>query len=294
MVISLSNALIMAITDLKKPIISKFEIYYLALNISKSKSYNGQIIRAQRKEFGFEKNSSLISKLVSAKFIFSDSNFTNHYRVSTESNGNCDEICCLVDPFCYISHLSAMYKYGLTNRIPEIVILTTPEAKLWKKMKEDLEKKYQKQFDEKIQHSHIKKAVFPKTVRKMKIKLIESKFIHPSIEIKDSYARISDIGHTFLDMISNPELCGGMSHVIEIWKESAKTYLDEIIETIDKSSKGIIKCRAGYILDEILNTKNDRVNNWKNFAQRGGSRVLDPNSPYKSKFSENWMISINV
>jgi predicted transcriptional regulator of viral defense system len=292
--ISFAEALKIAITELKKPIISKFEIYYLALGISKSKFYDGQAIRAQRTAFGFEKNSNLIRTLLADKFIFQDSDFKNHYRVSTEGNGNCDEVCCLVDPFCYLSHLSAMQKYGLTNRIPEIVILTTPESKLWNKMKKDLEEKYQQKFPEEIEYPPMKKPVFPATIRKMKVKLVESIFVHPSIQIRDSHARISGIGHTFLDMLTNPELCGGMAHVIDVWKESAKTYLDEIIEAIDQSPKSIIKCRAGYIIDEVLNIQNDRVNNWMKFAQRGGSRVLDPNSPYAPIFSEKWMISINV
>lgn len=292
--ISFAEALKIAITGLKKPIISKFEIYYLALGISKSKFYDGQVIRAQRTAFGFEKNSNLIRSLLADKFIFQDSDFKNHYRVSTEGNGNCDEVCCLVDPFCYLSHLSAMQKYGLTNRIPEIVILTTAESKLWNKMKKDLEEKYQQKFPEEIEYPHMKKPVFPATIRKMKVKLVESIFVHPSIQIRDSHARISEIGHTFLDMLANPELCGGMAHVIDVWKENAKTYLDEIIEAIDQSSKSIIKCRAGYIIEEVLNIQNDRVNNWMKFAQRGGSRVLDPNSPYAPQFSEKWMISINV
>jgi len=95
-------------------------------------------------------------------------------------------------------------------------------------------------------------------------------------------------------MLSNPELCGGMAHVIDVWKESAKTYLDEIIQAIDKSPKSIIKCRAGYIIEQILNIKDCKVSKWSEFAQRGGSRVLDPNSPYAPEFSEKWMISINV
>ena len=292
--ISFAEALRMAITDLRKPIISKFEIYYLALGISKSKSYNGQIIRSQRTVFGFEKNSNLIRSLSSLNFIFQDSDFKSHYRVSTEANGNSDEVCCLVDPFCYLSHLSAMQKYGLTNRIPEIVILTTAESELWKQMKKGLEEKYRADFPNETEYFHIKRAVFPATVRKMKIKVVESKFIHPSIQIRDSHARISEIGHTFLDMLANPELCGGMSHVIDVWKENAKTYLNEIIEAIDQSPISIIKCRAGYIINEVLNIQNDSVNNWVKFAQRGGSRVLDPNSPYAPKFSEKWMISINV
>lgn len=293
-VISFAGALKMAIKDLQKPVLSKFEIFYLALHISKSNSYQGKLIRKQRTPFGIKKAFSLIGILLRERFISQDSDFRSYYKVADEASGNCDEVCCLVDPFCYLSHLSAMQKYGLTNRIPEIVILTTAESKLWNQMKIDLEIKYRGEVRGDDEYLTLKKAVFPKVVRKMKIRVVESKFLHPAVQIRDSQARISEIGHTFLDMLIDPELCGGMSHVIDVWKENAKTYLDEIIEAVDGYSKKIIKVRAGYIIDEVLNIKNDRVNKWQEFAQRGGSRLLDPNSSYGPKFSEKWMISINV
>ena len=289
-----SEALQIAITDLQKPIVSKFEIFYLALKISKNSSYNGFAIRKQKIAFGVEKNANLIWTLLRKKFLSKDADFRSYYRVVGEARGTCDEICCLIDPFCYLSHLSAMQKYGLTNRIPEIVILTTPEAKLWDQMKVSLETKYKADFPDEAEYLSVKKSIFPEVIRKMKVKVIESKFVHPSIKIRDSHARISEIGYTFLDMLTNPELCGGMAHVIDVWKENAKTYLAEIIEAVDTHPKGITKCRAGYILEEVLKIQNDRVNKWLEFSQRGGSRVLDPNSPYAPKFSEKWMISINV
>jgi predicted transcriptional regulator of viral defense system len=282
---------------LQKPIISKFEIFYLALQISKNGSYDGEPIRAQKVAFSIEKNSNLIRTLLEKRFISKDVDFQSYYKINSEAGGNCDEVCCMVDPFCYLSHLSAMQKYGLTNRIPELVILTTPEAKLWNQMRMDLEKKYQSKsnlLDEQIFSPNLKKAVFPEVVRKMKVKLVESKFIHPSIKMRDSHARISEIGYTFLDMLINPELCGGMAHIIEVWKENTKNYLNEIIEAVDKHPQGITKCRAGYIIDEILKVQDNKVNKWLEFAQRGGSRLLDPNSPYAPRFSEKWMISINV
>ena len=292
--ISFSEALQLAIKDLNKPIISKFEIFSLALKISKDGSYQKQLIIKQRIPFGIEKTTKLVGQLFATRFISYDLDFKSYYKVTDEAIVHCNEVCCLVDPFCYISHLSAMQKYGLTNRIPEIVILTTATQKLWNQMKIDLEKKRLGNNLESWQYIPLRRAVFPKFIRKMKVKRIESKFLHPSIQIKDSHARISTIGYTFLDMLDRPDLCGGMPYVIDVWKEHAQLYLDEIINAVDKHSSKIIKARAGYIIDEVLNIKNKQVYQWLKFSQRGSSRLLDPSSPFASSFSAKWMISTNV
>ena len=40
-----------------------------------------------------------------------------------------EDIVCLVDPTCYVSHLSAMQRWGLTNRTPRGLALTRPNRK---------------------------------------------------------------------------------------------------------------------------------------------------------------------
>ena len=286
-----------AIIDNQKPIISKFEIFFFGLQIVENKNYNNLKIKKQK--FDIEKNNRLILDLIDKRFISNDIDFTSYYKITSEAVKECSEVCCLIDPFCYISHLSAMQKYGFTNRISEFSILTRPQEGLWKKMKEEFKNDYINKLSPDSQNKYIfpqlKRAVFPKKVRKMQIKVVESKFIHPSILIRDSYARITDIGHTFLDMLINPELCGGMSHIIEVWKQNAKKNIDLIIKAVDNHPQDIVKCRAGYIVEDILKIKDNKIiNKWLRLAQRGGSRLLDPNSNYSSKFSERWKISINI
>jgi predicted transcriptional regulator of viral defense system len=111
----------------------------------------------------------------------------------------------------------------------------------------------------------------------------------------DRPIRVSSIGRTFLDMLRKPDLCGGMNHVIDVFIEHAKPYLPLIINEIDRHGDKIEKVRAGYILEERCHIiENPKIDAWVVFAQRGGSRVLDPTTPYWSTFSEKWCLSINV
>jgi hypothetical protein len=75
---------------------------------------------------------------------------------------------------------------------------------------------------------------------------------------------------------------------------TAKSYLEEIIISVTSFPKKIIKVRAGYILDEVLNIEDKRIQQWLAAAQRGSSQVLDPETAFRSTFSEKWMLSLNV
>ena len=84
-----------------------------------------------------------------------------------------------------------------------------------------------------------------------------------------------------------------MSHVLDIWSEHAGDHLSAIIDAVDTSSS-VVKCRAGFIVEEKLGIRNSRVEAWRAYVQRGGSRLLDPSRPFAPIWSERWMISLNA
>lgn len=213
-------------------------------------------------------------------------------RVVNISDLPADDIACIVDPTCYISHLSAMQRWGLTDRSPKALILTRPDRKTAAKRllayrTESLGKDNANAFPLGI-------VGHPSRVRGRIVRTYESKTAGAFLINRGSNARLSTIGQTFLDMLQKPGLCGGMPHVLEAWEEHAETYLDDIVKAVDTAKSRLVKSRAGYILEERLGLYHRGIEHWKAFGQRGSSRKLDPSRDFAPTFSETWMISLNV
>ena len=201
-----------------------------------------------------------------------------------------EDVICLVDPTCYVSHLSAMQRWGLTDRRSDALMMTRPDrrtvaAQLRIRMAEGLGKDEVTHFLKIVRH--------PGRVRSRPVRIHESKAAGTSIQSRGSDARLSTIGQTFLDMLQEPGLCGGMAHILDTWEEHAGIYLDDIVSAIDTAASGLVKSRAGYILEERLGLQHPDIERWKAFGQRGSSRKLDPAKPFAPTYSETWMISLN-
>ena len=292
----LTTAISEFLKDLNQPVVSDYLLFLCAHNFYLSGEYKGENLYIRKKEMSYNRGLEVIGELHSQNIIRHDTDFDSSgiYRVVNVNDAPAEEICGLVDPFCYISHLSAMSRYGITNRMSASVFISSPYRPLWKELRD---KKYSEDYPVAVftdQRLSLRKIAFPDKVRKMPISFHETRYPSQSMAIRDSFARISNIGSTFLDMLEKPSFCGGMSHVLEVWEEYAQTYLEDIISSVNLAQKKIIKVRAGYIMEEMLKIKDERILLWLNDAQRGGSRVLDPESPFSSTFSEKWMLSINV
>lgn len=220
------------------------------------------------------------------------------YRVMTMGEGPAEEVCALVNPFGYISHLSAMRQWGLTDRRPKALHLTMPPASaaallIQEKMTADHDAAFFRPPPDQTVRLHFMRP--PAIVRGRDITVHESKTPGQWLQIRDSHARLATIGQTFIDTLDQSRHCGGMAHVRDVWREFASTYREEIIVAVDDAASPIVKVRAGYLLDEMLRTGDDpRIQAWTRFAARGGSRVLDSSRPFSFDHSPKWMLSINV
>jgi hypothetical protein len=206
------------------------------------------------------------------------------------------DMACSIDPFAYISHLSAMAFHGISDRIPNTLYLSTPPPQKWAefaliKMKKDCRGSLKDYLDK--GYSRLVRIKFDKL---NKHPVVRYSSIHWGAfkTIKDRKIRVSTLGRTFLDMVREPNNCGGMRHVVEVYKEFGPSYKKLIMDEVDRHGKQIEKSRVGYLLEEVCGIKDDQIEKWANFSQRGGSRKLDPTGEFSAFYSERWGISLNL
>jgi len=290
---SLAEAASFELNALGKPLISEYDLFRIIWNIYQkrsAKNLRGEYPSRQRyvRTRWMLKNAGVIRQ---------DRDYGGRFwRIMSVSDQPADSIVCVADPYCYVSHMSAMQKYGLTNRRPEALFITSPTdaiVRSWNKNKVlDHYGNAARNLD--IYLEPLNLVHHPDQVRKRVISQIKTVLYGDWKQVRGTEERISSIGQVFLDMLEDPSKCGGMRHVIEVWQEHATKYLDQIIKRVDSCDKPILKIRAGYILDELMQIEHDLVRSWISFAQRGGSRVLESGRPYSEPYSEKWMLSVNV
>lgn len=224
------------------------------------------------------------ANLKNARVIANDPDYgARAYRITALGDLPAEDIGCLVDPFAYISHLSAMQRYGLTNRRPDALHLSRQDEAGLKQTYPAAEA----DAPSRILHHPVK-------LRGRRLHIHNTRNPAAAVELRNSQARIAPIGRCFHDMLTDPALCGGMAHVVATWQQHGRLYLEEIVAEIEANGEPISKVRAGHILDERLGICHPVVQQWHRFAQRGGSRKLDPDKPYGKNFSKKWMLGLNA
>jgi predicted transcriptional regulator of viral defense system len=293
------KAITLAIGELEQPVVTSYQLGLIVFNLYKTRSYKGAAIASLQKPYPDSKTfNRTLSQLQDEGILTSYKGFPEKsvFSLLGRSHDSAEDIVCTVDPFSYISHLSAMEYHGLTNRFPGKLYISSPSPSQWKiyaheKMEKDLEGNL---------------AIYSENnmpeLRRTRLEKIDRREIHrfSSVHwgayknVKGRTMRVSTIGRTFLDMLRNPEFCGGINHVLEIFDEHAESYLRLVIDEVDQHGAPIDKVRAGYLLDERLGLAFDELKDWLKLAQRGGSRKLDASSEYEPVWSEKWCLSLNV
>lgn len=234
---------------------------------------------------------------------FREGNKTHGYLVGMSGVPAAEEAICSLDPFAYVSHLSAMAWHGLTDRLPKTLFLTRPSAKLWRNLSET---RLEAQLDGLFPlYQRAKLPGYQRIdihrIKKRPLNIWTSSRLDRAYQaaykrVESGAMRVATIGRCFLDMVREPELCGGIYHVIEVFEEHGATHVEQILEEIDHHGNKLEQARAGYLLEraEPELVAHPILERWAKGVTRGGSRKLDPAGDYSETFSERWALSINV
>lgn len=123
----------------------------------------------------------------------------------------------------------------------------------------------------------------------------ESVFGYEIIKPDGFSLRVTDLERTLIDGFRYPRHCGGLDEVFRGWVRAYDLIdLDKLTRYVEQFNVGILYQRAGFVL-EALKLEHPCLNRWQaEHVQRGGSRVLDPESPFSGqRISERWGLSIN-
>jgi predicted transcriptional regulator of viral defense system len=221
---------------------------------------------------------------------------TRGYLLFGNGDASAAGVMCSLDPFAYVSHLSAMEYHGLTDRFSKVLYMTRPTRTQWReqaqsRMAKDLGTRLQAYLD-----CGLPKLLPPTLERfgKTYVHFRERSHLGAFRLVEGSSLRVATIGRVFIEMIREPSLCGGMQHVADVYRREGKRYLQLIVDEVNQHGLAIDKVRAGFLLSEVGGLEHEVFAEWEKSAQRGGSQKLDPDEAYTPKFSKRWQLSINV
>jgi hypothetical protein len=295
---SIYRAIAIELGKLGTPVVLRYDIARITWRLYKMQTYEGQPLAI--KLDALDKRAFFrIEKTLQNNGILKTLPGVSEHAVYGLIGGNLNDnnaVICSIDPFCYLSHLSAMEFHGLTDRLPEQIYVSTPTGIEWKnfageRMAKDLGDDwdvYGRSGLPQLERTTVAK------LGKRPLHRYASRHHGAFRTFKDTPVRVATLGRTFLDMLREPGLCGGLAHVLQVFKEHAAANKRLIFDELDQHGSKIDKVRAGFIFEEICNLRDQRIDAWVELAARGGSRKLDATADYSAKFSERWMLSINT
>ena len=278
--------------------LTRYDLARIAWSIYKQTSIDGVALRKQRTELDRPTFTRVENQLVRNGVLVQVAGLPTGaaYTLVGASASDPQVLACAIDPFCYISHLSAMEFHGLTDRMPEFLYISSPAPTQWRqfaiiRMQKDFADDYPRYTELGI--ASLTRTTFTKLSGRI-VHQFKSLHLGAFTHIKDQHIRVATIGRTFLDMLREPSLCGGIGHVFNVFHERGSPYLNLIIDEFNQHGSGIDRVRAGFVLENISKISDPRIDAWVKHAQRGGSRKLDAAADYSPQFSEKWALSINT
>lgn len=148
------KSLMLALGQHPSPIVTRYHLGCILSRLFSSMS------QAELDNFGGKKLTRKIfddclKQLLQQGVLAEHVDVSNVYTLLGRSENQADALVCALDPFAYLSHLSAMAYHGLTDRFPESLYVSSPSPKEWKafaaeRMRKELGVGYEKYQEAKL------------------------------------------------------------------------------------------------------------------------------------------------
>ena len=143
--IPIYKALASSLDRFNRPVVTDYQLGILIFQLYLARSFQGKKIILGRFRPNRSSYMRQVEKLLQAGIIKRHKDFPplNVFEIFGKHDVLPEQIACTVDPFAYVSHLSAMEYHGLTDRSPKVLFLSSPPPPKWRKfalerMKRDL------------------------------------------------------------------------------------------------------------------------------------------------------------
>lgn len=296
--------------DSAKVVVTPFDLYILAQRLFRERDYGGTPIPPRNRHLTSKRARTLISEATWERNQYFGGLEGPDHRLARDldflsplyvvKDADSARTMMDADPFCRLSHESALAAYRLLPA-PTDLHLTTPGRGLWTAAAHDYMSDLldfntgdAEHIDEDDLPFPLKRPISGSTVRGTAVHRHESQFASSEESVLIAGLRTTPIGAAFRDALETPAWCGGIEPVVDLWRRHALVNLGAIIPAISQAREKIVRVRAGYLLDEVLGVTDPRVEAWRADVQRGSSRKLNAAAPYAGRFSAKWMLSINV
>jgi len=282
------------ITEYKKPGISFAKLFSKVFELFHEKNFHGLKLSGVH---GNSRIENVMSKLVKHLFkikVFlkmAGSNEKSLFFITQRylENSSDEELICSIYEHGYIGYLSALYLHGMTDRFPKVINYVIFKRSDWVAKYTDVNNPISDFGKRYYLPSYPVDRKFPEKFLKISIK----KDVIDFSEKNDGLIRVHAIEPLLIDCLKNPELCGGLDHVIDIFEEYGASLSARLIEYTDQKGSLMDKARIGFILEKVCDVKSNRFQYWKPQMLRGGSRIFSPKNPHSSWYDPDWLISLN-
>ena len=245
------TALALEIGRLEQPVVTSYDIGRLVFRLYQAKTHEGEKLSRIHKDYPERQDyNRLVKTLLRAGVLREKKTVPNPdvFTVLGTGQPSSGEVACCVDPFAYVSHLSAMEWHGLTDRIAKTLFISSPAPPDWKKF--SLERML-KDLGSSEAYAVYRYSRLPQ-LRRLNLAKVGRETVHRHaslhpgafIAVRDRRLRVATIGRTFLDMIREPDLCGGIYHVLGVYREHVERSLRLVVDEIDRHGTKIEKMRG--------------------------------------------------